>query len=252
VSCINRRWCLDDRIRILHRVFMPVDHLTGVPTRDIMIKLCAPVGIAHVQQCLAIIQIYGCDIEIARDKRAQHQEPPPQRASARLPRDKSLREARSSRWPRPMPDVVELRFENLARTLFDTLVKCTSEGCRLQQLQVAASSAAATTQLACAAGFTACHASSNFQLPLPIPRFRVQILNSQFQLPVSIQLRSERLRVQVPMFSVTHVGMALALDDDATCSVHLASSPVWLSLSPASYWHTIETCTGARRAPAPG
>jgi hypothetical protein len=49
---------------------------------------------------------------------------------------------------------------------------------------------------------------------------------------------------QVPIFTQGNLGFAFALREDYACHVHLSSSPVWVCLSPASYWHIIDLCCG--------
>jgi hypothetical protein len=49
---------------------------------------------------------------------------------------------------------------------------------------------------------------------------------------------------QVLVCSEAHVVAALALADDFSVAVHVASSPGWVYVSPASYWHVIDTFMG--------
>lgn len=51
-------------------------------------------------------------------------------------------------------------------------------------------------------------------------------------------------KVQVPILAEAHLVAALAVLDDFSVAVHAASSPVWTYVSPASYWHILDTLAG--------
>lgn len=53
--------------------------------------------------------------------------------------------------------------------------------------------------------------------------------------------------MQVPIFSEAHVVAGLSFTASSVVNVHLSSSPVWTYVSPASYWHILDACTGAPR-----
>eukprot|EP00892_Ulva_mutabilis_P007162 jgi/Ulvmu1/4818/UM020_0103.1 len=48
----------------------------------------------------------------------------------------------------------------------------------------------------------------------------------------------------VPLIARGNAECAFAMRNDFAVHIHLASSPVWVFLSPASYWYIIDTCTG--------
>ena len=64
---------------------------------------------------------------------------------------------------------------------------------------------------------------------------------TELSLPLTLMVA---LCLQVPIFMQGNLGFALTLRRDGACHIHLASSPVWVCLSPASYWHIIDMCTG--------
>jgi hypothetical protein len=51
-------------------------------------------------------------------------------------------------------------------------------------------------------------------------------------------------KVQVPILAEAHLVVALSVLDDFSVAVHVASSPVWTYVSPASYWHILDTLAG--------